>query len=171
MRVADSQNPSTANTSSAEISPFTDIDFSNLDIPPTTIQPPNPIKAATTTTKSPYSNPYIMNAEKERRKDDTQELQEYWWLQMYIKLNRALGIILAVIVTLMLAVFVIFSIFGSINGLLNGEFAQSAGLLIGSIFFVIIYGFLLFIYLTIWFALGEFVAAILELTLNSRRFR
>ena len=88
---------------------------------------------------------------------------------MYIKLNRVIGLFFAGLMTVALAGFASIAMFGSINGVLNGQFAASAVVMICGAVTLVIYGFILFFYLTIWFALGEFVAAILELTLNSRR--
>ena len=90
---------------------------------------------------------------------------------MFIKLNRILGIILAVIVTAALVWLVSTFLYGSLNAALNGQIAVSGMVLAIGAIAVLVYGFGLFFYITCWFAFGEFVAAILELTMNSRRNR
>lgn len=176
LKVNQSSKASSPSPTPSPTNLFSDADFDDLDIPSPSPLSPNP--AATPKKSSMFKKKdqnksnamqYLNNARQAQRESASRDSSEYWWLQMYIKLNRGIGIFFAVVMTLALAGFASIAMFGSINGALNGQFAASAVVMSWGAVILVIYGFILFFYLTIWFALGEFVAAILELTLNSRR--
>jgi len=151
---------------------FSDDDFAGLATP----APPNPNTfpgvqntSSQEIPKAKAANSYLRAARESERESMSRDQSDYWWLGMFINLNRILGIILAVIVTAALVWFASMFLYGSLNAALNGEFAASGMAIAIGVIAVLVYGFSLFFYITCWFAFGEFVAAILELTLNSRR--
>lgn len=153
---------------------FSDDDFAGLA--PSAPPNPNTFPGVQNTSsqeipKAKAANSYLRAARDSERESMSRDQSDYWWLGMFIKLNRILGIILAVIVSVVLVWVASTMVYGSLNAALNGQIAASGFVLgIGAVVLVV-YGFFLFFYITCWFAFGELIAAILELTLNSRRSR
>ncbi|MDA7492594.1 zinc-ribbon domain-containing protein [bacterium] len=98
------------------------------------------------------------------------DLESYWWLMTYIRINRILGYIFLAL--LLVGAFLL--VFANI-GMIQLLFKQPANEFFLGIFtmFVSFAGYLIvgFVYLVIWFASADFLRAVVEIAENTRRIK
>ncbi len=98
------------------------------------------------------------------------ELESYWWLMTYIKINRILGYIFLVL--LIIGAFLI--VLGNV-GMLTVLFELPVGeFFVGLLTMILSFtGYVLvgFVYLVIWFASADFLRAVVEIAENTRRIK
>lgn len=98
------------------------------------------------------------------------EVESYWWLMTYIKINRILGYIFLVL--LIIGAFLI--VLGNV-GMLTVLFELPVGeFFVGLLTMILSFaGYVLvgFVYLVIWFASADFLRAVVEIAENTRRIK
>ena len=98
------------------------------------------------------------------------EVESYWWLRTYIKINRILGYIFLalLIIGAFLLVLANVQMISLLFQLPAGEFLIGLLTMIASFTGYVLVGF---VYLVIWFASADFLRAVVEIAENTRRIK
>jgi hypothetical protein len=98
------------------------------------------------------------------------EVESYWWLRTYIKINRILGYIFLglLIIGAFLVVLGNVQMISLLFDLPVGEFLIGLLTMIASFAAYVLVGF---VYLVIWFASADFLRAVVEVAENTRKIK